>query len=1057
MTISRFHCLLLSLACLPLHAAETPPPAETLGTLQIAGGDYLPGRLCDSGQPGLLAWQGTAFVSPFHFNLAAVSAVRFPAPDQRPRPQGDYCFELLGGDVLFGSLTALTPEEARIEVAPFGLLHVQRKSLRSILLWRDGAELVHVGPVGLAEGVDLTYVGPGVSSNETDVLYKGPNGLTEWEREHPHGAWQQEDGFLTTEKAGALLARNFDLPPMAAVEFELSWTGVPDFVLALGAGRHGFEQAFRLEVWDDDLVLLRETDQQADLVPLGKVAMGAGRCHLLVYLDFPHNRASVFSPEGAPVGDLALAEATSLPQPCIRLVNHRGKLRLEQLRIMRWDGTPPREVQAEKSRLHRVDGTIVYGEVQSFDPATSELLVADGDATQKIHADAVSSIVMARADAPPPEGVRAVLHNGTRITGQFHRLDDGRLWLNSPAVAEPLGVPVPQLQSLVVLDSRNPPSAEVGRTGRLVMEGASIHGRLVEADRQPGASCLVWQPNGSTTPSALAETAAAQIIYRTPPPPQTQTSSNFRGRGVRGAAIGGQIAIAVPVAADPFAPPIAVAPPAPPALPAGAARPAAVLFEQRRPVAVQRNQPIGGPAPAFAPPIAALPQPAPRPRPAGAAAAADPFAQPRRVAVQVEPGGVLGAMVRVLAGNNPQQPAFQPNLPTPYTPAAAPQPNWFTPGIYLRTGDTIPCTVERIDERGVTFKSPVFDATFVTHDKIKAVDLENRSLATRIDKTSRDRLLMLPRSQKDDPPTHLIRSTSGDYLRARLVGLDEQTLTAEVRLETRKLPRRQIARIIWLGQSAPPPPGAPQVAAGQPAAASVQALRSDGIRVTFVPAKLTGTSLEGTSDVLGPCRVDLAEVDQLTMGAAIEQVATDLPYQRWKLHDAPLPRFAQAGAEEGGAASGTESALVGKPAPDFELETLDGSKFRLSQSRGKILVLEFWATWCGPCVDTLPQIHRIVKELEDQGVRLVAVNLQESPEAINSLLERLELDPTVALDRDGVVAEQYAAVAIPQTVIVDAAGNVARLFVGGGRQYDQQLRDALRALLTPADPPKAPQ
>ncbi len=1044
MTISRFFCLLLSLACLPLHAAETPPPPETLGTLQIAGGDYLPGRLCDSGQPGLLVWQGTAFVSPFHFNPAAVSAVRLSPPGQRPKPQGDYCFELLGGDVLFGSLAALTAEEARIEVAPFGLLHVRRKSLRSILRWRDGAELVHVGPVGLAEGVDLTYVGPGVSSKDTDVLYKGPNGLTEWEREHPHGAWQQEDGFLTTEKAGALLARNFDLPPMAAVEFELSWMGTPDFVLALGAGRHGFEQAFRLEVWDDDLVLLRETDQQADLVPLGKIAMGTGRCHLLVYLDFPHNRASVFSPEGTPLGQLSLAESTPFPQPCIRLVNHRGKLRLEQLRIMRWDGTPPREVQAEKSRLHRVDGTIVYGEVQSFDPATSELLVADGDATQKIHADTVSSIVMTRSDTPPPEGVRVVLHNGTRITGQFHRLDDGRLWLNSPAVAEPLGVPVPQLQSLVVLDCRKPPSAEAGRVGRLVMEGASIHGRLVDADRQPGSSCLVWQPNGSTTASALAETAAAQIIYRTPPPPQTQTSSNSRGRGVRGAAIGGRIAIAVP-AAPVIAPPVAVVPqPAPPA---------ADPFAQPRPVAVQRDQPIGGPAPAVAPPVAF----APRPLPAGAAAAADPFAQPRPVAVQAAPGGLLGAMARVLAGNNPPQPAAQPNLPTPYSPAAAPQPYWFTPGIYLRTGDTIPCTVERIDERGVSFKSPVFDATFVTHDKIKAIDLENRSLATRIDKTSRDRLLMLPRSQKDDPPTHLIRSTSGDYLRARLVGLDEQTLTAEVRLETRKLPRQQIARIIWLGQSAPPPPGAPQAAAGQPAAAPVQALRSDGIRVTFVPAKLTGTSLEGTSDILGPCRVDLAEVDQLTMGAAIEQAATDLPYQRWKLHDAPLPRFAQAGAGEGGAASGTESALVGKPAPDFELETLDGSKFRLSQARGKIVVLEFWATWCGPCVDTLPQIHRIVKELEDQGVRLVAVNLQESPEAINSLLERLELDPTVALDRDGVVAEQYAAVAIPQTVIVDGAGNVARLFVGGGRQYDQQLRDALRALLTPTDPPKATQ
>lgn len=909
------------IGCSELTAAENPPGPTSPGTLQVAGGDHIAGSLLDCDQPGLLRWQGAAFESPFDFDLAGVGVVYFPPRAEGTKAKGEYCFELQGGDVLFGSLVGLTAEEVRLDVPPFGLLHVERENVRCILRWHDGADLIHW-------------------HNGADLVYVGLNGLTEWEREHPHGAWRQEDGVLATDRAGALLARNFDLPPQATVEFALSWTAKPDFVFALGAGRHGYEQAFRLEVWDDELVLLRETDKDADLALLGKVTTGEGRCHLLVYLDQQQNRATVFSPEGTLLGELAVSESAASPQPCIRLVNHGGNVRLEQLRIMRWDGTTPREIQGDKSRIHRSDGSVVYGEIQGFDPATGEFLIGEGDRPERIHADDMGSAVMSRSDVTPPTGVRAILQDGTRISGEYRRLKDGRLWLSCPAVAEPLAVPVSELKSLVVLDCRKPPSNTDSRVGRLVMENVSLRGYLVEDGRRRGAGCLVWQPLGSATSATLAAGAAARIVYRAlpPKPPRPQT---------------------------------------PPAAPV------------RRPV-----RPL----------------------------------QP------VQAGGVLGVLARALTGD-------------PSNPAVLHGAGPSGPCLYLRTGDAIPCEVERIDERGVTFRSPTFDAAFASHDKIKAVELENRSLATKIDKPSRDRLLMLPRMQKDNPPTHLIRSTRGDYLRARLIELDDETVTVETRLETRKLPRRHVTRIIWLDEETPDRPVAAETGGNASTTTRVQALCDDGIRLTFFAEKLTGTFLEGTSEVLGPCRVELAEVDQLAIGGAIEQVAANLPYQRWKLEDAPEPRFVQDDGAAGSSIPGTESALVGKPAPDFELETLDGPQFRLSDHRGKVVVLEFWATWCGPCVNTLPQIDLAVKELEDQGVILVAVNLEETPEAITTVLERLELETTVALDRDGIVARQYAAVAIPQTVIVDSAGNVARLFVGGGRQFDQQLRETLQSVL----------
>src|SRR5207253_3273278 len=109
--------------------------------------------------------------------------------------------------------------------------------------------------------------------------------------------------------------------------------------------------------------------------------------------------------------------------------------------------------------------------------------------------------------------------------------------------------------------------------------------------------------------------------------------------------------------------------------------------------------------------------------------------------------------------------------------------------LHLRSGDTIPCQVTRIDEQGVTFKTSLTDATFVAHEKIKGVELSALHSFVPLDEAKRDRLLTLPRLQKENPPTHLICSKNGDFLRGRVVEMDAKRLKVEVRLETREIPR----------------------------------------------------------------------------------------------------------------------------------------------------------------------------------------------------------------------------------------------------------------------------
>lgn len=890
--------------------AEKSASRGAVATLHLSAGDYVAGELHDCDQAGTLRWQGSAFATPFEFPLNAVGAVHFAAPAQRPRANGRYCFEFEGGDMLFGTLVELSAQDAELDVPGLGLLRVQRSALHRIVHWREGADLVYVGP----------------------------NGLSEWKEVTPGGAWTQEAGQLVTARDGAKLLGEFGIPAQACIEFELSWTSTPDFVLAMGSGGEKDDQAFRLEVWDRQLVLLRETEDKADLVPLQDVTIGAGRCHFRVYLDQQHNRATVLGADGGLLGELTIPDARSRPASGLRLTNNHGPLRLEQLRITRWNGEPPREVQAGKSRLHRSDGSTVYGEIRVFDAAAKEFLIVQDGQETRIPADAVESVVLGPSGERPSSEIRVVFQDGSRLSGNLRKVQDGRLWLSRSGIAEPLGVRATDLQTLLVLDSRRPTSEAGGRGGRLETEGLLLHGCLIDGSQRAGASCLVWRPQGSTTGSPMKPGVSARIVYRDPP------------------------------ARPPLPPP------------------------QRR--------------------TRAAPQP-------------------------VQAVGILGVLAQALVGGDSPQ-------------ALPPQTVRFGPALYLRNGDTIPCAVKRIDEQGVTFESSVFKVTSIAHDKIKAVELENRTRATKIDTLKRDRLLTLPRMQGEDPPTHLIRSTEGDYLRGRLIELDEKTVTVEVRLETRHLPRESVARIIWLNPDPSGRAGAGSAIATPSMATRVQALREDGIRLTFFAESVAGTTLQGTSDVLGACRVALSEVDQLIIGGAIEQAATDLPYQRWKLQRAIEPKFARSDGKEGGAVPGTESALVGKPAPDFDIETLDGGRFRLSAQRGKVVVLEFWATWCGPCVQSLPEVVRTVGKFQDRNAVLLAVNLQETPEAIKALLTRLELETAVAMDRKGVVAEKYAAFAIPQTVIIDGNGNVARLFVGGGPQYVDQLREALQTAVTPA-------
>lgn len=131
----------------------------------------------------------------------------------------------------------------------------------------------------------------------------------------------------------------------------------------------------------------------------------------------------------------------------------------------------------------------------------------------------------------------------------------------------------------------------------------------------------------------------------------------------------------------------------------------------------------------------------------------------------------------------------------------------------------------------------------------------------------------------------------------------------------------------------------------------------------------------------------------------------------------------------------------GEPAAEFTLKTLDGKPVTLSKLRGQIVVLDFWATWCGPCRRWMPIVARYEKLLQGKGARFFAVNLREDGARVRNFLTESKLTIPVLLDPSGSTGAAYGADAIPLTVVVGRDGKIVRTLVG--LHPEEDLRAAL--------------
>ncbi len=136
--------------------------------------------------------------------------------------------------------------------------------------------------------------------------------------------------------------------------------------------------------------------------------------------------------------------------------------------------------------------------------------------------------------------------------------------------------------------------------------------------------------------------------------------------------------------------------------------------------------------------------------------------------------------------------------------------------------------------------------------------------------------------------------------------------------------------------------------------------------------------------------------------------------------------------------------VVGAPAPDFSLNNLAGSAVRLSDLKGQVVLVNFWATWCGPCRLEMPSIQQQYEALKDKGFTVLAVNLDEPAEDVGRYTSALGLTFPVLLDPGAKVNDLYRVRGYPTTFFVDRDGMIGREHVG--IMSDGQLKGYLTEL-----------
>ncbi len=135
------------------------------------------------------------------------------------------------------------------------------------------------------------------------------------------------------------------------------------------------------------------------------------------------------------------------------------------------------------------------------------------------------------------------------------------------------------------------------------------------------------------------------------------------------------------------------------------------------------------------------------------------------------------------------------------------------------------------------------------------------------------------------------------------------------------------------------------------------------------------------------------------------------------------------------------------PAPDFTLKSLSGKNLKLSEMAGNVVLINFWASWCGPCREEMPLLNALHNKYQPLGFTVIGINVEEQSEMARGFLEDFPVDFPILLDNKNRVSELYEVIAMPTTVVVDRDGKLRFLHKGYKSGDEKKYRDMVKKLI----------
>lgn len=140
-------------------------------------------------------------------------------------------------------------------------------------------------------------------------------------------------------------------------------------------------------------------------------------------------------------------------------------------------------------------------------------------------------------------------------------------------------------------------------------------------------------------------------------------------------------------------------------------------------------------------------------------------------------------------------------------------------------------------------------------------------------------------------------------------------------------------------------------------------------------------------------------------------------------------------------------ATTGKAAPEFTLPSMSGSNLRLKEQRGKVVMLNFWATWCGPCRQEMPLLDKLYRQYRSKGFQLLGVNIDNDKKNASNMARKLGVSFPVLFDPEKKTADSYGVSAMPYTVMIDRDGVVRSVHKGYVPGTEKKYENEIRTLL----------